>query len=63
MPAPDPLDIYALNEAILGEGCMRPVAVNDYDILYKAWHDVGADVAGISWSQFVDAIELREKRD
>jgi hypothetical protein len=42
--------------------CLLPIqTVNDYDALYKAWQEIGADIVGLSWSQFVSAIERREK--
>lgn len=29
----------------------------DYDCLYSAWHEVGADVAGCSWNDFVAKLQ------
>ena len=51
-------DNFRVNEE--GVFSLAP-AVNNYDVLYKAWQDIGADFAGLSWTQFVAAIEIREK--
>lgn len=29
----------------------------DYDVLYAAWRKIGADLTGLVWADFVDAIE------
>ena len=35
----------------------------DYGILYEAWIEIGADVAGLDWNKFVKIVEEKIKAD
>ena len=35
----------------------------NYDILYAAWRKIGADLTGLVWADFVDAIEDQKQTE
>lgn len=35
---------------------VQPKGTPSLDDIYKAWHTIGADVAGLSWSRFVELL-------
>lgn len=40
----------------------QPVTAPNMDAIHKAWHAVGADVAGLSWERFVKAIPAKPEQ-
>lgn len=56
MQAMDNLDAYIARHKTNAAANVQPKGTPSLDDIYKAWYTIGADVAGLSWSRFVELL-------